>query len=261
MIVLNKFDGNIEIQEFQPGLIRTAAIIDVETTGLNPMTDKIIELGIVRFDFCVDLGLPVAYDELNQLNEAEILPHITKLTGITQEDVKGKSLNLFEINEYMKEVTLIIAHNASFDQSFVTRVFAGASKIKWVCSLKNIPWKDYGFSCATMQHLSWAHKFYFEGHRASSDCLALLHLLTHKAPDSNETYLKQLHDYSMHKRYITYAWGSSFEKKDLLKQNKFNWNPAGKVWYREFTSNERQEIDALMMDVYDGRPRNEIQEI
>jgi hypothetical protein len=42
--------------ETPPAKLFKAAIIDTETTGINLVTDKIIELGIVIVEYCPDTG-------------------------------------------------------------------------------------------------------------------------------------------------------------------------------------------------------------
>jgi hypothetical protein len=50
-----------------PEKLLKAAILDIETTGLNLEADKIIELGIVVVEFCKDTGQ--IYRVLNTYNE------------------------------------------------------------------------------------------------------------------------------------------------------------------------------------------------
>src|SRR5688572_4994607 len=38
-------------------LVRHAAVVDTETTGTDPSTDKIIELAIVVFEYCAESGV------------------------------------------------------------------------------------------------------------------------------------------------------------------------------------------------------------
>lgn len=61
-----------------------AAILDTETTGLSPVSDKIIELGIVFVDYCPETGL--VYRVLEIFDELEdpgmpIPPESTRIHG------------------------------------------------------------------------------------------------------------------------------------------------------------------------------------
>lgn len=61
------------------------SIFDVETTGVDPASDRIIQIGISRL---VD-GAPLFYNQLIYPG-FDISPRITELTGITNEMLKGK---------------------------------------------------------------------------------------------------------------------------------------------------------------------------
>jgi DNA polymerase III subunit epsilon len=63
--------------------------VDVETTGLDSKTDKIIELGMVKFEYSEDGRIFRIIDEFNSYNDPgiPILEKITELTGITNEMV------------------------------------------------------------------------------------------------------------------------------------------------------------------------------
>src|SRR5258708_35479177 len=66
---------------------RIGLILDVETTGLDPTRDEIIELAMLKFEYGVDGTVFRVLDQFSRLREPTIaLPiEITKLTGITPE--------------------------------------------------------------------------------------------------------------------------------------------------------------------------------
>ncbi len=90
---------------------------DIETTGLDKNTDAIIEIGAVKikngeiiekFDTFVNPERYISYD-------------ITKLTGISNEDVEGAPTidkALVDFKNFIGD-SLLIAHNASFDMGFI----------------------------------------------------------------------------------------------------------------------------------------------
>jgi len=93
------------------------AVIDVETTGLEPEEDRIIEIGIIHFQ----AGEVV--DEYGQLvdPQRDLPERATEITGITQTDLEGKPT----FDEIADEVESqlrgkgIVAYNLDFDRSFV----------------------------------------------------------------------------------------------------------------------------------------------
>ena len=93
--------------------------IDLETTGLDPERDAIIEIGIVRFQ-----GGEILDQWSSLFNpRRRVPPNITELTGITQADVDGAP-TLFQLRSKVGQVvgsSALVAHNASFDLAFLHR--------------------------------------------------------------------------------------------------------------------------------------------
>ncbi len=100
----------------------TFVILDVETTGLSPLNDTIIELGAVKF---VN-GEEVA--EFSQLiNPMRPLPaKIVEITGITDAMLTGMPTIDQVLPDFVKfcEGAVLAAHNADFDMGFVGRAFS-----------------------------------------------------------------------------------------------------------------------------------------
>lgn len=93
------------------------SIIDIETTGLRPGQDKIIEIAIFNSD-----GHKVI-DEFHTLihPECRIPSRITSITGIDDKMVKGAP-KFYEVARKIVEFTanrVFVAHNSSFDYRFV----------------------------------------------------------------------------------------------------------------------------------------------
>lgn len=90
---------------------------DLETTGLDPKNDAIIEIALVRFD---ETGILERYTTL--VNPGFPLPAETlNITGITDEDLKNAPFFSDirpKILEFLAEGTPLLGHNADFDLSF-----------------------------------------------------------------------------------------------------------------------------------------------
>jgi len=96
-------------------------VFDIETTGLSFKNDRITEIGAVK----IKNGKIV--DSINWLinPQMEIPQNIADLTGITNEMVKNSpvfSSIIEEIKSYFGEHP-IVAHNASFDYTFMRNAF------------------------------------------------------------------------------------------------------------------------------------------
>lgn len=79
--------------------------LDIEATGLFYATDKLIELGMVKFEYTEDGRIFRLLDEFNRYKDPGMpIPEaITKLTGITNDMVKGHQINVEEVDSYLIE--------------------------------------------------------------------------------------------------------------------------------------------------------------
>jgi len=92
-------------------------VIDLETTGLDPATDKIIEVAAVK------IKRSLIVDEFSSLIDPQILitEEISLLTGIDNTMVEGQP-KIEEIIPALRDfigASTIIAHNAPFDSAFL----------------------------------------------------------------------------------------------------------------------------------------------
>ncbi|MBP7332593.1 MAG: 3'-5' exonuclease, partial [Firmicutes bacterium] len=97
---------------------RNYVVCDLETTGLNPITDRIIEIGLVR----VQQG-EIAGKYHTMVNPGMTLPlKIKRLTGIDDGDLAGAP----PIGEVIGDVVdyigndAIVGHNIRFDLDFLS---------------------------------------------------------------------------------------------------------------------------------------------
>ena len=240
-----------------PEKLFKVVILDTETTGLNPETDKIIELGMVSFECCANTGQ--AFRVLGTFNQLEapgfpIPPESTKIHGITDEMVSGKLIDENEVFSFIENAKLIIAHNAQFDRPFVETKFPVFENKAWACSLSQIPWKEEGFGSASQEFLAYRFGFHYESHRAINDCTALLEILQHTLPESGALALKRLLQSVIKKELKVSPIGSPYDTKDLLKERGYRWNPELKLWSGIIALESLEnEVEWLKAAVYGGR--------
>jgi len=96
-------------------------VIDVETTGLSPRYNNIIEIGIVRIS---NLQIVDRYSTL--INPGRNIPYfITTLTGISDEDVYNAPFFddiAYDVKNFLSD-SVLTGHNLAFDYSFLRREF------------------------------------------------------------------------------------------------------------------------------------------
>jgi DNA polymerase-3 subunit epsilon len=97
------------------------AIVDIETTGGSPKTEKITEIAIYIHD-----GEKIIDEYVTLINPERNIPYfITNITGITNEMVENAPC-FFEVARKIVEITegcTFVAHNARFDYSFLRHEF------------------------------------------------------------------------------------------------------------------------------------------
>lgn len=100
-------------------MVRSYIALDLETTGLNPKLDKIIEIGAVR----VIEGEEMAQFQTMVQPRCLLSGYTSELTGIRQEDVEGApdvEEAVVSFLEFSQDLPLI-GHNILFDYSFLKR--------------------------------------------------------------------------------------------------------------------------------------------
>jgi DNA polymerase-3 subunit epsilon len=172
-----------------------AGFLDVETTGLDPFTDEIIELAITLFLFNYETGeILEILDEFVGLREPnkKITCSAKRIHGITNEEVRGRKLDKEHILLLISNADFLIAHNATFDRSFMVRLFPDVGHKSWLCSMKGINWKQKGFASRSLLYLLQAHGIKcVRAHRAGNDVRGAIELLS-LYNNNNKTYLYEL---------------------------------------------------------------------
>lgn len=153
---------------------------DLETTGFNAKSDKIIEIGAVRVknnviqdEFCtfVDPKIPVP-------------ERITEVTGITSDMVKGaptEDIAIKNFIDFCKDSPVLVAHNANFDVSFIKAVTKRLGIDFSFTYVDTVPMSRALIMSIKNHKLDTVAKFLkipeFNHHRASDDARALAYIL------------------------------------------------------------------------------------
>ena len=110
--------GNMVLKQNHCTAPTSYIVIDVETTGLNPNTDEIIEIGAVKIKDSLKV------DEFNTLvlTHKPIPSKVSEITGITQDKINTLGVPISDV--IVKMIAFIgdlpiVCHNASFDRNFI----------------------------------------------------------------------------------------------------------------------------------------------
>lgn len=214
--------------------LRTAAVIDVETTGLEPSSDKVIELAVRRFKYdpsghIVEIGRSWCWRE----DPGVPLPEdIVRITGITDQDLIGRRIDDRIAIDVISASDVVIAHNAAFDRPMVERRLTGLPTMQWACSCREIDWAAAGFEGRSLGWLCAQAGWFYDAHRAQGDVDAVIQLLRHERTDGR-SLLYELDGSSSRDSFLVEAVGSAFHTKDALRMRGYRWEARQQVWWRE----------------------------
>jgi DNA polymerase III epsilon subunit family exonuclease len=164
---------------FKQGLIG----LDLETTGLSPLSDKIIEIAAIKLK---------PNGELKKLHylvnpEIDIPGHTTDIHGINNQMIKDQPKYkeiAAEVVDFLEDLP-VLAHNAQFDIGFMIKEhFFGGVKLKSNAvfdsclyarkTFKQIPDAPSGFKLSTLADF---FKIELDHHRAVDDALAGMRIM------------------------------------------------------------------------------------
>ena len=221
------------------GDTRRIAIVDVECTGTDPQVDEIIDVAVMVIE-ADTLGRIVAIERVGQALRdpgMPIPPHITQLTGITDEAVRGRTIDLDRLERLLAGVDIRIAHSAAFDLSFLENLMPGLAGAAWACSMTEFDWLAAGFDGRKLGHLLMQIGRFNDAHRALADVVSLLHLLAHPLDDGRIVLGRLLETAAMPTLRVE-AVGTPYERRGLLKQRGYRWDPRARTWWIEIAEDE-----------------------
>ena len=135
------------------------AVLDTETTGLYPTSDRLVEIAIMLLEVEAATGHLVrvldSYQELNDPGRP-IPAQATAIHGITDAMVRGRRIDAQRVARILAEADLVVAHNSGFDKGFVRQVVPQVDQMVWACSCRGIPWRKLyaALESTKLQHLA-----------------------------------------------------------------------------------------------------------
>lgn len=222
--------------------LKRGVIVDVETTGLDPKNDVIIQLAVQPFAFdgqgrVVGAGTPfIGLEDPLQPIPAKVV----RLTGLTDEAVFGLKLNDAEVEAAVGDPEIVIAHHSEFDRKFLERRFRFFQHLPFGCSMTQVPWEEAGFEGAKLAYLMMGAGLFHDAHDAAGDCAAALTLLARPLPGVGGTALSHVLAAAAIPTYRFWAVGALIGFKDVLKHRGYRWNAGEdgrpRAWYKDIAA-------------------------
>lgn len=231
-------------------------IVDTETTGTDFATDEVIELGMIKFEYGASGRIYRVIEIFNQLHEPRqpISAEITRLTGITNDDVAGQRIDDAAVDAFVADAAVVIAHNASFDRQMCEPRWPIFIEKNWACSCHQVPWQAEGHEGLKLGYLLTDCGFFHRGHRAIDDCHALLALLARSMQTSGRLALACLLETARRPAVRLWAKGSLIETKDRLKGRRYCWSGWRRCWYIDLDEDRLKAERAFLSEEIYRRP-------
>ncbi len=219
-------------------------VLDTETTGLDPLIDKCVEIGVILFDVKSravlaqnSFLLPVETNSAENINK--IPAEITLLKYPWKEGIK-----YFEA--LLDQADVVLAHNAAFDRKWFGIPPLPVISKPWICSMEDISWpselnlksrpsvRDLAISCEVPV---WS------AHRALTDCIYLVEVLR-RCKDLEILLERAMEPRRLMRAVVTY------DERFLAKNAGFRWNdPIKGAWARRLSEREIRALTFPVVDV------------
>lgn len=244
-----------------PEHAKMGVLLHVDTTGPDPDVDEIIGLTMVRFAY-TDTGTlfgPLEVFSDLQQPKKPIPPHVTRATGISPADVKGRSITKRFVGDVIQKAELIVCHGAGRARRFCERFHPDFQHKAWACSRVQIPWSHEGIGCSELAFIAYRQGFFYEGHTTYT-LFALLQILEMPLPTSGRITMAKLIEAAKRETCQVWAIGASYEVREPLRDRGYTWHGGHdgryRAWFTEVDpANVEEELRFLdSLDVPDLAP-------
>jgi DNA polymerase III subunit epsilon len=213
--------------------MRTVLIIDVETTGLEPSSAHLIEVGAVLFDVSqrsvlsqVSTLLPVAENPVERINRIKAETARATPVAVLQQ---AKEL----VKALATHADAYVAHNAAFDSKWLPSM----NDKPWICTMEDVRWPRASKAHPSVVSLALDYGVpVWAAHRALADCTYLaqvmerepaLEMLLRAAQEPRQYYVSML----------------PYEERQRCKEAGFVWDrQVPKAWSKKLSVSEAEAL-------------------
>ena len=216
------------------------ALVNVETTSLDPATGEIIELAIELVWVSQNGEVEAQLGPWSWLNDpgVPLTPEICTITGLRDDDLRGQVIDDRKVRALLGRADWLCAHNARFDVQWIDRRYPEFADKPWACSCSEIEWADLGFEGRSQSFLLAQHGLFGRAHRAGDDVWSLLQLLQQCRPDPDSgqvrSHFARLIEHAAQPSIRLSATRAPFAAKDELKARGYRWDARERVWVKLF---------------------------
>lgn len=246
--------------ETEDAVAGRGVFLGLETTGRDPGMHELIEIALVPFTYSAEgriLNVGEPYHAF-QMPFMPILPEVSKRTGITSEMVDGCLIDVGEVERMIAGVDWICSQDSQHDRPFAEQVTPAFAKVRWACTLTQVPWREAGYGGAMLGRLLAELGYFTSSHRAHEDCMSAVEILSQRLPNSETTAFARLIVAAEAPTYIVWAVRCPLDRIRSLRSRGYRWNEIAKpdrpkAWYREVSEEiVALELQYLRREVYEA---------
>lgn len=237
--------------------IRRVMFVATETTGVSVIEDSMFELGYLLAEVDTKTGAVLRIGGKYQGFEDPGKPlgdYVSELTGVRDEDVKGKQLDSARVAADIAKVDLVVSHSAEFDRKFLEKRFPQFEEKWFACSGIDVDWLAFGSRLTSLEFLAYkVARVFFDGRRTLSMAELLVHVLAMEVPQVGRPMVELLSN-SRALLHRVWADGAPNEMFPTLKAAGYEYCTAAmpfdlkRTWYRE-AADFQAELDWLGQEV------------
>ena len=215
--------------------------IDLETTGIDPSSSDIIEIGYMIWD--ANLSCPVKCGSYLIKINAPLPEEIKHLTGINDDHLNKFGINLKQamtlLSEIAQKCDFLVGHNAvEFDRKYLSKVCKNYS-IKfpqkyWIDTMTDIPYSN-SIKTRKLDYLAVEHNIsVVVAHRAIFDIWTTMQILSKY--DINEITKRAKTG------FIKLTAQVSYEERAKASTQGFKWDSKNKIWFKILRTYDTKNI-------------------
>lgn len=204
-------------------MIQRCLIVDTETTGLDPATDAVIEIGVILYDVYHQTSL-VHFSTLTERRKENPCEAINRIPSAALASFVSPLDGSVILGSLIAAADVIVAHNAEFDASFLS---AGDwTTLQWLCTKSDFYWPRQTRPGESLVSLALNHGIgVASAHRALTDCQLIAALF------DRMTDLQAMFTYAQRPK-ATFQALVSYDEREKAKTAGFEWDAVKKRWAR-----------------------------
>ena len=212
--------------------MKTVAILDTETSGLDPKTGELLEVAVALWS--LDLGLiragsiPVRAEANPAMAVNGIPLALVHNWGWTQEAAQAW------LTTMTAGADVLVAHNADFDRQWLPDL-----KRPWVCTCNDVTWPE-PVQSRSLAAIALAHGVgVVDAHRALTDVMTIVRLFG--AIQARGYSVRALLEQGLRPK-ATFRALVTYDDREKAKQAGFRWEGATKSWLRTMAIEDAEKL-------------------